>query len=344
MSTRRNFNVTIGALLSGLIIAFVYSLFSGSVKIPLNEVFRILSGDDSTKYSWSIIVLQSRLPQSITAVFSGAALAASGLMLQTIFRNPLAGPSILGIEAGASLGVAVVMLFFGGTIGSSLANITLTGYAAIVAGAVAGASLVLGIIIFFSTLVRSNILLLIIGIMLSYITSSAISLLNYFASAEGVFSYTIWGMGNFSSVSLKQIPLFCGLISAGLIIAIILVKPLNALLLGSHYAKNLGVKVARVRFLLLLSTGILTAVTTAFCGPVSFIGLAVPHIARMIIGSYDHKRLMPVTILSGSFLALICSIMSTMPTKAGIIPLNAITPVFGVPVILYVIITQKRFL
>lgn len=178
--------------------------------------------------------------------------------------------------------------------------------------------------------------------MLSYITSSVISLLNYFASAEGVFSYTIWGMGNFTNVSMKQLPLFCGLISIGLGISVILVKPLNALLLGEYYAKNLGVKVSRIRCLLLISTGILTAVTTAFCGPISFIGLAVPHIARLIIGSSNHKKLLPVTILTGSFMALLCNLISTMPTKAGMIPLNAITPIFGVPVILYVIISQKK--
>ncbi|MCK9626212.1 MAG: iron ABC transporter permease [Bacteroidales bacterium] len=343
MRNRKIFNIIIITLLAGLFLVFISSMFTGSVKIPFKEIFRILTGGEAGKYSWGIIILQSRLPQAITAMFAGAALAVSGLMLQTIFKNPLAGPSILGIEAGASLGVALVMLFLGGTIGGSMINVTLTGYMAIVTGAIIGAALVLGIIIFFSTLVRSNIMLLIIGIMLSYITSSIISLLNYFASAEGVFSYTIWGMGNFTNVSMTQIPLFCGLISIGLGISVILVKPLNALLLGDFYAKNLGVKVSRVRCLLLVSTGILTAVTTAFCGPVSFIGLAVPHIARLIIGSSNHKILLPVTILTGSFMALICNLISTMHTKAGMIPLNAITPIFGVPVILYVIISQKKF-
>jgi len=343
MRGRKRLIIIIVALFSGLLLVFFSSMFTGSVKIPFNEIFRILTGGEADKYSWGIIILQSRLPQAITAMFAGAALAVSGLMLQTIFRNPLAGPSILGIEAGASLGVAVVMLFLGGTIGGSMVNITITGYMAIVIGAIAGAALVLAIIILFSTLVRSNIMLLIIGIMLSYITSSVISLLNYFASAEGVFSYTIWGMGNFSSVSLKQLPLFCGLIFVGLTITVFLVKPLNALLLGELYAKNLGVKVSRVRFLLLLSTGILTAVSTAFCGPVSFIGLAVPHIARLFIGSSNHKILLPVTIFTGSFMALLCNLIISMPTNAGIIPLNAITPVFGVPVILYVIIRGKKF-
>lgn len=330
-------------MILGIILIFLLSLFLGSVKIPFAEVFRILTKGEVAKDSWSIIVLQSRLPQSITAMFAGAALATAGLMLQTIFRNPLAGPSILGIETGASFGVAVVMLFLGGTIGGSMTNVALSGYMAIVAGAFIGSSLVLGVIIFFSTVVRSNVMLLIIGIMVSYITSSVISLLNFFASAEGVFSYTIWGMGDFSSVSLKQIPLFCGLISFGLAISVILIKPLNALLLGDLYAKNLGVKVANVRLWLLVSTGILTAVTTAFCGPISFIGLAVPHIARLITGASNHKVLLPAAILSGSFLAMLCNLISTLPTSFGTMPLNAITPIFGAPIILYVIMSQQRF-
>lgn len=330
------------ALSLGIAVLFAANLFTGSVRIPFAAVADILTGGREQPGTWTYIVLQSRLPQAVTALLAGAALSAAGLMLQTVFRNPLAGPSILGIDTGASLGVAVVMLLLGGTIGSAPAGPALSGYLAIVTGAFAGAALVLGIIIFFSTLVRSNIMLLIIGIMVGYITSSVISLLNFFATAEGVFSYTLWGMGDFSGVSVRQLPFFCTAVGIGLGIALLLVKPLNALLLGERYAENLGVRVKRVRVWLLVGTGLLTAVCTAFCGPVTFIGLAVPHMARLTTGTSNHRHLLPTTLLMGASVTLLCNLISILPGTAGIIPLNAITPVLGAPVILYVIVNQKR--
>lgn len=323
-------------------ILFAANLFLGSAKIPFRSVLSILMGDGTEKDTWMYIILQTRLPQAVTAMFAGAALAVAGLMLQTVFANPLAGPSILGIDSGASLGVALVMLLYGGTVGGVVVGLSFSGYMAVIFGAFIGAITILGIIIFFSTLIRSNVMLLIIGIMIGYITSSAISLLNFFSTAEGVFSYTMWGMGDFSGVSTEQLPYFCGILALGLLLALLLIKPLNALLLGERYAENLGVNVKRVRILLLISTGILTAVTTAFCGPVAFIGLAVPHIARLMLGSSNHKLLMPVTLLCGAVIALLCNLLSVLPGSAGVIPLNAITPVLGAPVIIYVIVNQKK--
>ena len=232
-------------------VLFAASLFLGSVPIPLRAVLGILTGGEAGQASWSFIVLESRLPQAVTALLAGAALATSGLMLQTVFNNPLAGPSILGIDTGASLGVALVML--GGTVGGT-GGFMLSGYMAVVSGAFVGATAVLCIIIFFSTLVRSNVMLLIIGIMVGYLASSMISLLNFFATSDGVYSYMLWGMGDFSGVSLRQMPLFALLIGAGLFVALLLMKPLNALLLGERYAENLGVRVQRVRILLLICT------------------------------------------------------------------------------------------
>ena len=252
---------------TAVVLLWAANLFLGSVRIPFAEVWAVLTGGEASQPSWGYIVLESRLPQAVVALLSGAALAVSGLMLQTVFSNPLAGPSVLGIDSGASLGVALVMLSLGGTVGGGLA---LTGYLAVVAGAFAGAASILGIIIFFSTLVRSNVMLLIIGIMVGYLTSSLISLLNFFATDEGIRSYVLWGMGDFSSVSLGQLPVFCSMLGIGLLLAALLVKPLNALLLGERYAENLGVRVKRVRLLLLVSTGLLTAVVTAFCGPIGF--------------------------------------------------------------------------
>ena len=330
-----------GLILTAIIlILMAANLFFGSVNIPADAIISILTGGEVEKESWSFIVWEARVPQAITALLCGAALAGSGLMLQTAFNNPLAGPSILGINSGASLGVAMVMLLGGGTIAT--AGVTLSGFFSIVLGAFIGSMVVMGLILFFSTLIKSNIMLLITGMMIGYITSSAISLLNFFATAEGVHSYMIWGMGNFSGVSLEQMPYFASFTLAGLVLAILLIKPLNALLLGNRYAENLGVNIKRTRNLLLISTGILTAVTTAFCGPVSFIGLAVPHIARLLLGTSNHNSLLPVTLLAGSAVALLCNLICILPGESGIIPLNAVTPVLGAPVIIYVIINQRR--
>jgi iron complex transport system permease protein len=209
-------------------------------------------------------------------------------------------------------------------------------------GALLGALAVMAFILFLSTLIRSSVMLLIAGIMIGYIASSAISLLNFFATAEGVHSYVIWGLGNFGGVSLSQLPLYSGLIVLGLLVTLLLIKPLNALLLGTRYAENLGVPVRRTRNLLLLATGLLTAVTTAYCGPISFIGLAVPHIARLTLGTSNHNSLLPVTMLMGGAMALLCNLICVLPGQAGLIPLNAVTPILGAPIIIYILINQRK--
>lgn len=323
-----------------IIILFALNIIFGAVKIPLGDIINILCGKDSGHAGWDYIILQTRLPQAITAVLCGGALAVSGLLLQTAFRNPLAGPSIFGINSGASLGVAFVMLMFGGSITSGA--ISVSGFMAVIVAAFAGAAAVMGILLLFSTMVNSNVMLLIIGIMIGYISSSAISLLNFFATEEGVHSYMIWGLGNFGGVPMSQIPVFSVITIAGLILSILLVKPLNAILLGEQYAENLGINTIRLRNYLLFITGILTAVTTAFCGPIAFIGLAVPHIARMLLNTDNHKFLIPATILTGSAISLLCNIICILPGENGIIPLNAVTPIMGAPVIIYVIMKGKH--
>lgn len=316
------------------------NLLFGSVDIPARAVIDILAGQEVERETWYFIVWESRFPQCVTALLCGAALSASGLMLQTVFNNPLADTSILGISSGASLGVALVMLAGGGTIAAGA--FTLSGFFSVILGAFAGAALILGLILFLSTLIKNNIMLLIAGIMIGYVTSSLISLLNFFATAEGVQSYMIWGLGNFGGVSLRQLPAFSAMTLVGLVVSILLIKPLNALLLGTRYAENLGVNIRRIRNILLAATGLLTAVTTAFCGPVAFIGLAVPHMARLMLGTSNHNSLMPVTLLTGSAVALFCNLICILPGETGIIPLNAVTPVLGAPVIIYVIINQRK--
>ncbi len=323
-----------------IVLLFALSLVVGAIDIPLRDVVAILLGDESQRKSWQYIVLQSRLPQAMTAVLCGASLAVSGLMLQTAFRNPLAGPSIFGINSGASLGVALVMLLLGGSV--SAGSFTLTGFAAILFAAFVGAMTVMALILFFATVVRNNVMLLIIGIMIGYLASSSISLLNFFATEQGVQSYMVWGLGNFGGVTMQQMPVFAFVSILGLFGSLLLIKPLNALLLGEQYAENLGVDTHSVRNRLLLITGILSAVTTAFCGPVAFIGLAVPHVARLITMTDDHRILMPATMLAGAVVALVCNIICVLPGDSGIIPLNAVTPLMGAPVIIYVIIKGKR--
>ena len=324
-----------------LVLLFAGSLVYGAVSIPLDAVADILMGNETVKESWRQILLNSRLPQAVTALLAGASLAVSGLLLQTLFKNPLAGTSILGIRDGANLGVAAVMLYFGGTL-NMVNSLPMSGYLAIVVAAFAGACLILGIIIFFSTKVKSNVMLLIIGIMVGYMASSLISILNYYASTDKVHAFVMWGMGDFSGVSSQQLPFFTTCSLVGLLLSILLIKPLNALLLGEMYAANLGIKVKRTRVLILLCTGILTATATAFCGPISFIGLAVPHIARLLLGSSNHKLLLPVTLLTGSCVALLCNIVMVLPGGNGILPLNAVTPLIGAPVIIYVIMNRKN--
>lgn len=322
-----------------VLLFFVVSLLIGSVSIPVSETFRILIGEESVKPSWQYIVIESRLPQAVTAMLCGASLAVCGLILQTAFRNPLAGPSIFGVNSGAGLGVALVMLFFGGSV--SAGTVSIGGFMAVLLAAFAGAMGVMALIFFFSTLVRSHVMLLIVGIMIGYMAGSAISLLNFFATDEGVKSYMVWGMGSFGGVSLKMLPTFSVITLITLAVSLVLVKPLNALVLGDRYAENLGVNIIRVRNWLLMVTGVLTAVTTAFCGPVAFIGLAVPHIARLVLGTDNHRVLLPATILTGSAVALLCNILTVLPGEGGIIPLNAITPLIGAPVVIYVILSRR---
>ena len=322
-----------------LLALFALSLFMGAVRIPSGDVVSILMGHEAARPSWGYIVLKSRLPQAITAMLCGASLAVSGLMLQTAFRNPLAGPSIFGINSGASLGVALVMLLMGGSI--SAGAFSLTGFVAVLVAAFVGAMLVMSIILLFSTVVRNPVMLLIIGIMIGYLANSAISLLNFFATEQGVQSYMIWGLGNFGGVTMEQMPAFAAISVAALGLSLLLIKPLNALLLGEQYAENLGINLQRVRNYLLFLTGLLTAITTAFCGPVAFIGLAVPHIARMLLTTDNHRVLMPATLLTGAVIALVCNIVCVLPGDAGVIPLNAVTPLIGAPVIIYVVARHR---
>lgn len=340
MTPALRYRLTIVTLTAALIVLAVACLLFGSVDIPAADVMSIVGGSDSDNAAWNIIVRQSRLPMIVTAALAGAALSVAGLLLQTTFNNPLAGPSILGVSAGAGLGVAIVMLALGGTIGQT-GGIALGSYLATLVGALLGAGAVLALLIAFSAIVRSTAMLLIVGILVSYLASSVISLLNSIASEEGVHNYVAWGFGTFSGVGVEQIYLYAALLLIAMFASLLMVKPLNALLLGTRYAENLGVNTRRTRNTLLLITGVLTAVVTAYCGPIGFIGLVVPHVARFITATSDHRRLLPATLLTGADTALLCALLSTGGGH-GVIPINAITPVIGVPIIIYIIVNRRR--
>lgn len=325
----------------GTALLAICNIFWGSLDIPAKDVWCILRGYEAAGHpAWSTIILQGRLPQMLTALLTGTALGTCGLLLQTAFRNPLAGPSILGIDAGANLGVAIVLLLLEGT--TTIGSLTLGGHLLIVVAAMAGALAIMALLMTLSKLLRSHVMLLITGVVISYVTGSIIQLLNYSATEQGVHSFIIWGMGNFSSVGTERLPVFCALSCTGLLLAILLIKPLDALLLGDRYAENLGINIRKARQILLLVTGLLTATTTAFCGPISFIGLAVPHLARLMLGTSQHKILIPATMLIGANLALTCNLLSTMPHDGSIIPISVITPLIGAPVVLHIILKQRH--
>ena len=320
-------------LIIACVILFLLSLFHGSVSIPMGEVARTLLGKGNDISN--TIILANRLPQALTALLAGGALAVSGLLLQTAFRNPLAAPDIFGVTSGASLAVALLTLAPGLMIGGMLS------WLSSIVAAFIGAMVVTMIIWFFSRKVRSSVLLIIIGMMIGYFCSSIITLLNSLATEEGVHSFVVWGMGDFTNVGLDGLPLFASLTILATLSTLLLIKPLNALLLGPRYAESMGINVRRIRNVLLIVTGLLTAVVTAFCGPIAFIALAVPHIARLYTSTTDHRVLLPTTILMGSAVALLCNVVVTLPVDGTVLPLNAVTPLIGVPVIVYVLLKKS---
>lgn len=324
-------------LAAALLLLLPFGLTVGGVELTVSQIVDALRGGDDavTRY----IVVENRLPALITAILSGAALSVAGLLMQTCFNNPLAGPSIMGISSGSSLGVALVMMFAGGIAGA-------WGNLAVITGALAGAFVVLILLTAVSAVLRSGDALLIVGILIGYLASSVISLLSFFSSAQGVHGYVMWGLGSFSTVGLDRLPLLTVLSLALLAASALYIRSLNALLMGERFASNVGISVRRVRTGLLALSGALTAVVTAWCGPIGFIGLVVPQVARISLRSSNHAKVLPATALCGAVAGLLCQIISVAPTlsEGGAIPLNAITPVLGVPVIIYVLLNRRRLL
>jgi len=322
---------------------FLADILFGSVDIPGKEVINILTGKETSNESWEKIVHLIRLPKAITSLLAGSGLAVGGLMMQTLFRNPLAGPSVLGISSGATLGVAAVILGGGGVASIySIRQLDLGGSTLIVLAAIIGAAAVMTLIILISLKVRDNVSLLIIGIMIGNLTVSIVSIWQYFSHPEQIQDYLMWTFGNLGGVTSNQLPILVTAVVSGLVLSVLLIKSLNTLLLGENYARSMGMNIFAIRLLIILATSILAGSITGFCGPIAFIGIAVPHLVRAIANTSDHRMILPTTMIGGAFLMIACDIVSHLPGSQFNLPINAITAFLGAPVVIWIIIKQKN--
>lgn len=334
-------------LFLSIIVFSILNLTIGSVSIPIDAVFTILNpfgnGLPARENSevWTNIIAHTRLPQTLTAMACGAGLSIAGLQLQTVFRNPLAGPSVLGISSAASLGVAFVVLLSGAFGGAALLRFGIIGNTALTVAAICGAMSVMMLMVWLSQNVRGNVTLLVAGVMIGYIATAIIGVLKYFSSEEDIRAYVIWGLGSFSRVTGGQVYVFVGLIACILPFAMLEAKSLNIMLMGDKYAANLGLNVRRARMLIITTAGILTAVVTAYCGPIMFLGLAVPHICRGLFNTADHRLLLPATMLCGASLALLCNLIARLPGMEGALPINSVTALIGAPIALSILLKKN---
>ena len=336
---QRNSTIIFAGLLFAVLFLFLLDVALGSVNIPLIQVPKVLLGIEIENEVWENIVLNFRLPRAIAAILVGAALGISGLQMQTLFRNPLAGPFVLGISSGASLGVAILVLasysFTIGWISGGLNNWLM------VIAAFGGSIGVFFLVMAVSYRVRDSMSLLIIGIMLASITGAIVGALQYFSDAEQIQIYLIWTLGSLGGLTWAEMQVFVPVVLIGLIIGMILFKPMNSMLLGDNYAKSMGIRIKRSRGLIIISTSLLAGAVTAFCGPIAFIGLAVPHITRLVFNTGDHKILIPAVACIGSILMLICDMISQLPGTEEVLPINIVTSIIGAPVVIWIILRKK---
>lgn len=327
----------------GVILLFLMNVALGSVDIPLSEIVQILIGGEASHEAWQKIVINIRIPRAVTGILAGSALSVGGLQMQTLFRNPLAGPSVLGVTAGASLGVAIVMLA-AGTITTVFAiqQLSVLGSWLIIGAASLGSAIVLLLILLISFKIRDNVTLLIIGLMIGNVTIAMVSIWQYFSRPEQIQDYLIWTFGSLGGVPLSQLGILGLVVLIGTIIAFGLSKPLNGFLLGENYAKSMGLSVSGTRIWIIVSTSLLAGGITAFCGPIGFVGIAVPHLTRSLFGTNDHRILIPATLLMGAMLMLACDIVAQVPGTATTLPISAVTSLVGSPVVIWVIIQRKN--
>jgi iron complex transport system permease protein len=335
--------LVLGLSMVMLAMLFLADLGLGSVKIPPTEVFKLLLGQGIENELWHKIVYMIRLPKAISAILAGSALAVAGLQMQTLFRNPLAGPSVLGITAGAGLGVALVMLTTGGAASIyAIRQLGLGGSWLIVIASVTGSGIVMPIILLISSRIKDNISLLIVGIMIGNVTISVVSIWQYFSDPEQIQDYLMWTFGSLGGVTSSQLSIFIIIVSLGLIMAFFGSKSLNTLLLGENYARSLGLNIKLTRLYLIVTTSILAGTVTGFCGPIAFVGIAVPHLSRSLLGTSDHRILIPFTLILGAMLMLACDIIAQLPGSQISLPINAITALLGSPVVVWVILKNRN--
>ena len=334
-----NISILISIIILGIIL-FILNLFIGSVTIPFSDLFNVFFREESNP-TVRTIVLDYRLPQAVTAMFAGAALSIAGLLMQTLFRNPLADPSMLGISSGAGLGVAITILLTGILGGSALSTMGIWSNLGVSLAAFVGATLVLMLILGFSSRVRNMTTLIIIGLMISYLAGSLTDIMKFFSMKEDIHAFVIWGMGSFSAVGTSKLMFFSISITLGLFASLFMSKNLNILLLGDLYAENLGLNVKRNSLFIILVSGYLTAIVTAYCGPIAFLGLAIPHMTRFIFKTSDHRVLVPAVMLIGMIVSLLCNLIARMPGFEGNLPINAVTAFIGAPVVIWVILRKR---
>lgn len=330
------------AIVTAIFVLIFLNLVLGSVSIPLQSVWHIIWNSGNEPITWQNIIWKSRLPQALTALVAGAGLSISGLQMQTVFRNPLAGHSVLGISSGASMCVAFVVLLSGSLGGVALSKLGFMGEIALSIAAVIGSLSVMALIVYVSQKVKGNVTLLIIGVMIGYVANAVIGVLKFFSVEEDIRAYVIWGLGSFARVSGNQMTLFVILMTVLIPLSFLLIKTMNLMLLGDSYARNLGLNIKRARLLVITSAGVLTAIVTAYCGPIIFLGLAVPHLCRAIFQTSDHRILMPAVLFAGAALALICNLIARMPGFEGALPVNSVTALVGAPVVASVLFRKRK--
>ena len=341
MEKQKTYKLPFLGLTIVLLLCFFANISLGSITIPLNSIFNSFFGTIENE-TWQIIVLNVRLPKAITAILVGSGLGISGLLMQTLFRNPLAGPFVLGISSGASLGVAVVILG-SGLFGGLFATALISKWSIVIAASL-GSFLVLLAVLAVSSKVRDTMAILIIGLMFGSITAAVVSVLSYFSTAEQLQQYIFWGFGSLSNLSWLELLIFFGIYTIGIILSIASIKGLNSLLLGDNYAKSLGLNLKQSQLIIILATSLIAGTITAFAGPIAFIGLAIPHLTRQIFKTSNHKVLLPAVFLFGAIVMLICDSISQIPGSDYMLPINAITALVGAPVVIWLLVRQRKMM
>ncbi len=339
MNLQKSYHITFVFLIISLIAIWFLNISLGSISIPFKDIFSSIFEGTASKDSWYTIVVNVRIPKAIAAIMVGAGLSVSGLLMQTLFRNPLAGPFVLGISSGASLGVALLIL--GTSLFGGLAFLTISNFGMAIAASL-GSFLVLSAVLIAANKIRNTMSILIIGLMFGSLTSAIISVLAYFSSAEQLQQFIFWGFGSLGNLSWNELAIFSSLFFVGIVFVLFIIKPLNSMLLGENYAKSMGVNLKKTRNIILIITSILTGVITAFSGPIAFVGLAVPHLTKLIFNTSDHKILIPAVLICGAILMLIADMIAQLPLSEYTLPINAITSLFGAPIVIWLLVRKRK--